>query len=92
MILQAVSATRWYFGEPPASGMVTMIDTKKVKPMKRRGVDHWGYCYEKAGFSHVGETQGGLLIFQLLPEQMPDAIAPLHSQLRLSEARPEMRR
>ena len=27
-----------------------------------------GYTYEKAGFKFIGETNGGLLAFQLLPE------------------------
>lgn len=48
MIKEAVSATRAYFGEPPELGMITFIDTKKVKPTKVHGIDTWGYTYKKA--------------------------------------------
>lgn len=51
--------------------MITFIDTKKVKPIKRHGKDTWGYTYEKAGFRFVGKTKKGLLALQLLPEDMP---------------------
>lgn len=84
MIRQAVAATRWYFGEPPAEGMITMIDPKKVNPIKRRGLLHWGYSYEMAGFRHIDFTkEEGLMIFQLLPENMPAAAPPLRAQLAL---------
>lgn len=86
MILRAIAATRWYFGEPPDEGMITLIDPRKVRPMKRRGQPHWGYCYERAGFMHVGETkEDKLLIFQLLPENMPAAAPPGRMQLNLFE-------
>jgi hypothetical protein len=75
LITQAVAATRWEWDTPPL-GMVTFIDRRHVKPMKRRGRDVWGYCYRKAGFLPVGETKGGLLAFQLLPEDMPAAAPP----------------
>jgi hypothetical protein len=71
MILDAVSATRAHFGEPPPLGMVTFIDTKKVTPILRHGREHWGYTYELAGFRHVGYTKGGLMAFQMLPIAMP---------------------
>lgn len=71
LIREAVAATRAYFGEPPELGMITFIDTKKVRPTKRHGLDTWGYTHEKAGFQLVGKTKKGLLAFQLLPEDMP---------------------
>lgn len=71
MIREAVAATRAYFGEPPELGMITFIDTKKVRPTKCHGVDTWGYTYKKAGFQLVGKTKKGLLAFQLLPKDMP---------------------
>lgn len=71
MIKDAVSATIDFYGEPPQLGMVTFINTKKVKPTKVRGKDTWGYTYIKAGFKEVGKTKGGLLVFQLLPKDMP---------------------
>jgi hypothetical protein len=71
LIRQAVAATRAYYGEPPAFGMVTMINRKKVKPTIVRGVKVWGWSYLKAGFVEAGETKGGLLVLQLLPAVMP---------------------
>ncbi len=83
MILQAVSATLWYFGKPPIEGMITMIDQRKVNPIMRRGKPHWGYSYERAGFKHVGFTkEDKLMIFQLLPYWMPSPCPPLNSQLK----------
>jgi hypothetical protein len=35
-----------------------------------------GRCYRKAGWRHVGETRGGLLAFQQLPDEMPAAAEP----------------
>ena len=73
LIRQAVAATRAYFGEPPELGMITFIDSKKVKPTMVHGKPTWGRTYELAGFKFVGKTKGGLLAFQLLPEEMPPA-------------------
>lgn len=36
-----------------------------------------GLTYEKAGFHYAGKTKGGLLAFQLLPEDMPLAESAL---------------
>jgi hypothetical protein len=77
MIRQAVAATRSALGEPPSLGMVTFIDPRKVRPTKRHGKDTWGLTYEKAGFHYAGKTKGGLLAFQLLPEDMPLAESAL---------------
>lgn len=70
MIREAVAATcfRW---TPPALGMVTFVDPKKVPPTRVRGEKIWGFCYLKAGFQHVGFTKGGLWAWQILPEAMP---------------------
>lgn len=72
LILQAVAATRCYFGEPPALGMVTFVDTKKTKPKRNPG-----YCYIKAGFRPCGMTKGGLTALQLLGADMPPAEPPI---------------
>lgn len=72
LIREAVAATRFLFGTPPALGMVTFVNASKV----RRKRDP-GRCYLRAGFRQVGETQGGLIALQLLPEAMPNAQAPL---------------
>ena len=72
LIREAVSATRWYFGEPPELGMVTFIDPKKVR--KKRD---FGRCYVKAGFRRLKKrTKGGLIVMQMLPSEMPIAMQP----------------
>lgn len=83
LIREAVAATRAFWGDPPALGMVTFIDPEKV----RRKRDY-GRCYLRAGFKSVGETAGGLLALQLLPDAMPEPEAPrdYHEQLILQEA------
>jgi hypothetical protein len=79
LIRQAVAATRAVIGDPPSQGMVTFIDRKSVRPYicgpeRTRAI--WGQTYRQAGFKEVGETKGGLLALQLLPEDMPDPISP----------------
>jgi hypothetical protein len=71
LIEDAVSATRDYFGEPPELGMVTFIDRSQVTPTKVHGVETWGWTWKRSGFREVGETKGGLLALQLLPNDMP---------------------
>lgn len=73
LIREAVAATKAFYGDPPPLGMITFIDAKKVKPTMVHGQKTWGYTYTKAGFRYVGKTKGGLLAFQLLPEDMPPA-------------------
>jgi hypothetical protein len=71
LIVEAVAVTRHVFGEPPALGMVTFVDADAV----RRKRDP-GRCYLRAGFVHVGFTEGGLWAFQMLPAAMPAPLAP----------------
>lgn len=78
LIREAVAATLWKYGNPPPLGMVTFIDPGKVR--KKRD---FGRCYRRAGFRHVGETKGGLVALQLLPEDMPQAEAPIEAQYAL---------
>ncbi len=75
LIREAVAATRHRFGEPPPLGMVTFVNAAKV----RRKRDP-GRCFLRAGFEACGETQGGLLAFQLLPAMMPPPEAPHGAQ------------
>lgn len=71
LIREAVAVTRGRW-DVPALGMVTFIDVEKI----RRKRDP-GRCYRKAGFKHVGFTKvNGLMAFQLLPADMPDAALP----------------
>lgn len=72
MIREAIAASIAFYGEPPPLGIVTFIDRKKVKPTMQRGQPTWGYCYQKAGFKYVGETKGHLMVWQLLPSEMPE--------------------
>lgn len=81
LIREAVAATRWYFGEPPALGMVTFVDANKT----RRKRDP-GRCYIKAGFQRCGMTKGGLHAVQMTPGAMPQPAAPHGAQGRLLTA------
>ncbi len=78
LIREAVAATRWNWPDVPALGMVTFVDRAKTKPKRDPG-----YCFQCAGFSVVGKTRGGLVVLQLLPEDMPEPEPPLGAQLRL---------
>lgn len=49
--------------------MVTFVD-----PAKTRRKRDPGRCYRKAGFRHVGCTEGGLVALQLLPADMPEPV------------------
>lgn len=83
LILEAVSVTL-SFWEAPTLGMVTFVDQTKIQERpewaKRKSKEEFGRCYRKAGFQPCGETKGGLLALQLLPENMPGAVNPLRKQ------------
>lgn len=79
LIRAAVAATLYRWPDPPALGMITFVDASKV----RRKRDP-GRCYRKAGFTHVGFTEGGLWAFQLVPADMPDADPAWGSTLELA--------
>jgi hypothetical protein len=75
LIRQAVAATLAHYGDPPALGMITMIDRDQVRPTMVHGRPVWGWTYRKAGFVDAGETEGGLLVLQLWPADMPARVA-----------------
>jgi hypothetical protein len=52
--------------------MVTFINRAHVRPTMVRGKPVWGWTYRKAGFRDCGETKGGLIALQMLPEEMPE--------------------
>lgn len=87
LIREAVAATRYYWPKVPKDGLVTFINPKYVRPIKRRGEDLYGYSYIKAGFVRAvpPETKGGLLAFQLLPGSMPEPQPPINAQLSFME-------
>lgn len=69
LITEAVAITRGIWLTVPELGMVTFVDTTKVR--KKRD---WGRCYRKSGFKECGFTKGGLVALQLLPSDMPSAV------------------
>lgn len=72
LIRDAVAMTRWYWPDVPELGMVTFIDTKKVRNKR-----DFGRCYVRAGFTRLKETtKGGLIVMQMLPSEMPEAMQP----------------
>jgi hypothetical protein len=64
----AASCSIW---TPPQLGLVTFVDPSRVPGVMVRGRRVCGYCYQRAGFEHVGFTKGGLWAWQLLPAKMP---------------------
>lgn len=79
LIREAVAATRAFYGEPPALGMVTFIDRDKTHRKRDPG-----RCYLKAGFVRDGETKGGLVAVRMFPEAMPPPEAAVGAQACLS--------
>ena len=75
LIREAVAVTRWFYGTPPELGMITFIDSKKVRHKR-----DFGRCYLRAGFEPDGETQGGLIAVRLRPENMPEPMPPFGYQ------------
>lgn len=78
LIRQAVAASRFVWPSVPSQGIVTFVDPDRV----RRKRDP-GRCFVRAGFRPCGTTQGGLLAFQMTPDAMPEAEAPVWCQFRL---------
>jgi hypothetical protein len=75
LIREALAATRAVWPDPPDLGMVTFVNAVKV-----RHKHDPGRCFLRAGFRNVGETKGGLIALQLLPEGMPEACQALGTQ------------
>ncbi len=75
LIREAVSLTRWRYGEPPSLGMVSFINRDEVKHKRDPG-----RCYIRAGFEYDGETQGGLIAVRLRPDNMPPPQMPIGGQ------------
>jgi hypothetical protein len=86
-IRQAISASLSFWKDAPKLGMVTFVDPNHVRPTKRRGKEVYGYCYMKAGFTHVGFTKGGLWAWQMLPSEMPPAEPAINSQFEFRESK-----
>ncbi len=82
LIRDGVAATIWKYPITPKLGMITFINTEKVR--KKRD---WGRCYRKAGFVPDGETKGGLIALRLHPSDMPKPKVPNGASLSLFEDR-----
>jgi len=78
LIREAVAATRSIWPDVPVLGMVTFVDASKVRHKRDPG-----RCFLRAGFLRAGETKGGLLAFQLPPQNMPPPSPPLLETLPL---------
>jgi hypothetical protein len=80
LIGEAVAATRFVWGEPPADGMITFVDAAKVRSPNP------GYCFKQAGFCSAGRTKSGLIVLHLAAEAMPEAapVAPISEVFQLS--------
>lgn len=77
LIREAVAATQAIW-DTPDLGIVTFVDPEKVR--KKRD---FGRCYVRAGFRRIGTTKGGLIAFQMLPEDMPSPELPIDGQAAL---------
>jgi hypothetical protein len=72
LIRAAIAVTCAVWPVPPPNGMVSFVDPRHVPGVPRRGARIYGYCYLRAGFSHVGYTRKHRLwVWQLLPDAMP---------------------
>ena len=76
LISQAVAATCAIWGKAPKQGFVTFVDASQVRSKRDPG-----RCFRRAGWRHVGYTKGGLVALQLLPSEMPSALAPCGFEL-----------
>ena len=72
LIADAVAVTRYLWGDAPGSGMVTFVDPRKVRKKK-----DYGYCFLCAGWRECGQTRKGLIALRILPQDMPQASAPV---------------
>jgi hypothetical protein len=81
LIREAVAATRSQWPIPEL-GMVTFIDPDKVRHKRDPG-----RCYLRAGFRRLEKTtKAGLLVFQMLPEDMPAADLAIGQNAILQES------
>jgi hypothetical protein len=81
LIREAIAATLAVWPVPAPRGMVTFVDASKVRHKRDPG-----RCYLKAGFRRVGLTKGGLVVLQMLPQDMPPPQHAVGAQQRLEVA------
>lgn len=80
LIVEALAATRAFFGEPPPLGLITFVDPRKVTSPNP------GYCFKMAGGRLVGSAKDGKPCIQFPPEAIPPAEAPIGFQPSLEAA------
>ena len=85
LIVWAVAATRFVWEPVPEQGIITFVDTTKVR--KKRD---WGRCYRRAGWQQVGYTRNGLVVLQQRPCDMPAPVPAYGVQLPFLTAVQEM--
>ncbi len=86
LIRFAVAHSRSVWPQIPDLGIVSFVDARKTRPKEVPG-----WCYRRAGWTHVGFTKAGLWVFQQLPDQrigrrskpMPEALPVPGSQASL---------
>jgi hypothetical protein len=81
LIVAAAAATRAHWPDLPERGIVSFVDASKT----RRKRDP-GRCYIRAGWTRVGTTAAGLIVFQLLPEDFPNPLPAVTAQSDLLDA------
>ncbi len=59
-----VAHTRATWPNVPELGIVSFIDADKTEPKEIPG-----WCYVRAGWTHVGFTKAGLWVYQQLPDR-----------------------
>ena len=71
LIFDGISATRWKYGNVPEDGMITIVDSGKIRSTNP------GYCFQQCGFKKVGYTKKRkLVVLQLMAEDMPEPKLP----------------
>lgn len=86
LIVQALAITRYMWTDyEPKDGFHSFVDSRKVKPVMRRGKAVYGWVFEKAGFSlyeHVTKTQKLLRYIMTLNDFMNiQPLIPYREQL-----------
>lgn len=82
LIAEAVMATRWRWGQPPAMDypIITFINLRYVRPKRDPG-----YCYLMAGWEKIGVTRKRKhLVLGLARAHLPLPEAPIDGQLRFA--------
>ena len=74
LIREAVAATVHHLGPIPDEGLITMIDTRKVRSRNP------GYCFLMAGWERWGHTKGGHVVLGIRTAE-PEAPVNLQGKL-----------